>query len=67
MNDKVEILPDIVIVFLMEVKTLVCVSVEFLLVDVADEATVLHILVTGQTLISELGECINNNTEDDIQ
>lgn len=67
MNDEVQILPHIVIVFLMEVKPFVCVSVKFLLVNVADEAPVFHILVTGQTFISELGECINNNTEDDIQ
>jgi hypothetical protein len=66
-NDEIEILPDIVIIFLMEVKAFICVSVKFLLVDVTDEATIFHIFVTGQTLVSELRERINNNTEDDIQ
>ncbi len=36
-------------------------------VDVANVATVLHVLVNEDLVFSELSECINDDTEDDVE
>lgn len=67
MNNEIEILPHIMIILLMEVKALICIPIELLFINIANEAQVLHIFFASTPLISQLSKCINNNTKNDIE
>jgi hypothetical protein len=66
-DNKVEVLPDIMIVLLVELEALLCVPIKLLLINIANEADVLHILDGLRFLISQLGEGIDDDTENDVQ
>jgi hypothetical protein len=45
MDDKIQVLPDIVVITLMEFKALIGITVKFLLIDVANKAEVFHVFL----------------------
>jgi len=67
MDDKVEVLPNIMIIVNMKLKALFGILIEHLPFMVADEAFVFHVSLGIVFLTSQLGESINNNTEDDVE
>ena len=67
MNDEVEILPNVVVIFLMELKALLSFSVELLFLDIADKTEVFHIFNSLRFLISKLRKRINDDTENNVE
>ena len=67
MDDELEIRPHVVVFFGVNKETFFGLSVKGLAVDVADEANVLDVDLGLFLDFSELGKCVNNNTEDDVE
>jgi len=67
MDDKVQILPDIMIILDVELEALFGILIEHLPFMVANEAYVFHVSLGFIFLTSQLGESINDNTENDVQ
>ena len=67
MNDEVKVLPNVVVIFLMELKAFFRFSVKLLFLNIADEAEIFHIFNGLRFLISELCKCINDDTENNVE
>ena len=67
MDDKVQILPDIMIILDVELEALFGILIEHLPFMVANEAYVFHVSLGFIFLTSQLSESINDNTENDVQ
>ena len=67
MDDKVQILPDIMIIIDVELEALFGILIEHLPFMVANEAYVFHVSLGFIFLTSQLGKSINDNTENDVQ
>jgi hypothetical protein len=66
MHNIKNIVPQVVVLVDMPVKA-TAVSVKESLLDVADEAHILHILLLLPLLVSQLGERVDDDTEQEIQ
>jgi hypothetical protein len=67
MDDKVQILPDIMIILDVELEALFGILIEHLPFMVANEAYVFHVSLGFIFLTSQLGKSINDNTENNVQ
>ena len=67
MNDKEEVVPDVMVIVLVQHEPVLYFTVEELSFLVANEAEVLLIVLTVLRDLSKLGESIDNNTEDNVE
>lgn len=67
MDDEVEVLPDTMVSGNVFIKALFCVSVEHLPIDIANEASVLDVVVCIGFRVSQLSKSVNDDTEDNVQ
>ena len=67
MDDEVDVLPDIVVILSVVLEALLGISVKSLSADTANEANILAVIVSLTLLVSQLGKCIDDDTEDDVQ
>jgi hypothetical protein len=66
MDNEIYILPNVVIGDSVVLEALLCVPVERLSIDAANEAYILAIIIGLTFLISQLRKCIDNDTKDDV-
>jgi hypothetical protein len=66
-DDKLQVRPNVVVFIDVEREAFLCLSVESLIVDIANEADTLDIQVSLLIDFSQLGKRVDNDTEDDIQ
>jgi hypothetical protein len=67
MDNEIDILPNVMIGDSVVLEALLCVPVERLSIDAANEAHILAIIIGLTLLISQLRKCIDNDTKDDVQ
>lgn len=67
MNDEIDVLPNTVVILDVVREPLFCVSFQYWSVDTADEAVVFDIVKFVLGCISQLGEGIDNDTENNIE
>ena len=67
MDDKVEILPNMVILLDVDIKAFPRITIHNLPVNIADETCILDIIRFFNSFLSQLRKSINNNTEDNIE
>ena len=67
MDDKVQILPNIMIMKNMELKAFFGILIEHLPFMVANEANIFHVRFRFIFKTSQLGESIDDNTENDVE
>ena len=67
MDNEVEVLPDVVVVLQVVLEAFFGVSIEYLSVEIANEAEVLDILICLRFKVTKLSEGVDNNTKDDVE
>ena len=67
MDDKVDVLPLVVVMRPVRHEAVLRLSVKSLLFKIADEAIVPHVIVCLALVVSKLGEGVDDNTEDNIK
>lgn len=67
MNDKVKVLPNVVVLFLMVLKALFGIFIKHSFVYSANETCVLSVSDNSDVNVSQLSESIDNNTENDVE
>jgi hypothetical protein len=66
-DDEVDVLPLVVVLRLVREEAGLRLPVKGLLVDVANEAVVPHVIVSLTLVVSQLGEGVDDDTEDDVE
>ena len=66
-DDEVQVLPNIMVVLDMELKALFGILIKHLPFMVTNEAYVFHVSISFIFDHSQLGESINDNTENDVE
>jgi len=67
MDDKVHILPHVVVVLNMYIESFFSLTIKGLPINVADKAHIIDIIVGVLFVFSQQGESVDDNTEDDVQ